>query len=73
MNVDFSNYEYTPVLKWKQGEYQALLRLSDEAKSAVLPLIDIPPIGWDFEKQQQGRQRNQLMSGFVLAAIGVFR
>lgn len=65
MNVDFSKYVYTPVLKWKQGEYQALLRLSDEAKSAVLPLIDILPIGWDFEKQQHAKTLDEHLEPFA--------
>ena len=64
MSLDFSKYVYTPVLKWKQGEYQALLRLSDDAKDKVLPLIEIPPIGWDFEKQQRAKTLDEHLEPF---------
>lgn len=42
---------YVPILKWRMGEYQALYRLSKGAKSAITPLIVIPPIEWDFEEE----------------------
>jgi hypothetical protein len=31
------------------GEYQALNRLSDQAKGKITPLLEIPPVGFDFE------------------------
>lgn len=40
---------YVPALKWRQGEYQALLRLSDVAKASIVPFVMIPPIEFDFE------------------------
>lgn len=64
MDTDFSNYDYTPILKWKQGEYQALLRLSDRTKYKVLPLVDIPPIGWDFEKQKYAKTLDEHLEPF---------
>jgi hypothetical protein len=45
----FQHNHYVPVLKWKMGEYQALSRLTDQAKSKVTPLLEIPPVGFDFE------------------------
>jgi hypothetical protein len=65
MTTDFSNFIYTPVLKWKQGEYQALMRLNDDTKSYVLPLIEIPPIGWDFEKQKLAKTLDEHMEPFA--------
>jgi hypothetical protein len=38
-----------PVLKWRQGEYQALLRLREEQKTDVVPLLEITPPDYDFE------------------------
>lgn len=46
----FGPLQYVPVLKWKLGEYQALARLSPEAKDKTTPLIEIPHVGYDFEK-----------------------
>jgi Beta protein len=40
---------YVPGVKWRQGEYQALLRLADSAKERIVPLITIPPIEYDFD------------------------
>jgi hypothetical protein len=40
---------YVPALKWRQAEYQALLRLQDKAKTCIKPFIMIPPIEFDFE------------------------
>ena len=41
---------YVPALRWRQGEYQALLRLSATAKRRVVPFITIPEIEFDFEE-----------------------
>jgi hypothetical protein len=40
---------YVPGVRWRTGEYQALLALSDHAKDQVIPLITIPPLEYDFE------------------------
>jgi hypothetical protein len=40
---------YVPAINWRQGEYQALLRLTDVAKGSILPLITIPKIEYDFD------------------------
>jgi hypothetical protein len=42
---------YTPCLRWKQGEYQAVMRLSAEARNRILPLIEVPERSYDFEQQ----------------------
>jgi hypothetical protein len=40
---------YVPAVKWRQGEYQALLRLTDPAKGRIFPLITIPDVEYDFD------------------------
>lgn len=47
-----SSFNYLPVLKWRQGEYQALMRLKPQVKDAVLPLIVVPPVEYDFEEER---------------------
>lgn len=49
--MKFDYHHYVPCLRWKQGEYQALLRLKDTTKSQMTPLIEIPEVGWDFENK----------------------
>lgn len=44
--------DYMPVLKWRQGEYQALLRLRDAQKARTVPLIEVTPPDFDFELWQ---------------------
>lgn len=41
--------DYVPILKWRQGEYQALMRLTDTVKDRTVPLIEITPPDFDFE------------------------
>jgi len=48
----FDHRHYVPVLKWKQGEYLALSKLAAPIKASITPLIEIPPIGWDFEESR---------------------
>ena len=43
---------YTPILKWRQGEYQALFKLDDSIKNKIKPIFVIPPIEYDFEEQR---------------------
>ncbi len=43
--------QYVPCLRWKMGEYQGVMRLAPELGKGLLPLIEVPEIGYDFEKQ----------------------
>lgn len=56
---------YVPVLKWRQGEYQALMRLSSEAKEFVVPLIELCPPEFDFETQTMKKTIDQQLSTFA--------
>lgn len=44
-----SRSQYVPWIRWKQGEYQALFRLSQEARDSIVPLIEVAEVGFDFE------------------------
>src|ERR1700742_4556816 len=50
-------FDYVPVLKWRQGEYQALMRLDESHRQHVVPLIEVTPPEWDFE---EGRPKKTL-------------
>lgn len=43
---------YVPALRWRQGEYQALARLSAAVKDRIVPYITIPEVEFDFELRQ---------------------
>src|SRR5207247_5316293 len=60
----FDHRHYVPCIRWKQGEYQALLRLKLEAKDSITPLIEIPEIGWDFESQEEAKTIDEHLEKF---------
>lgn len=55
---------YVPLVKWKLGEYQALMRLSPASKDALTPLIEIPPIGFDHENQRDAKTIDEHLLSF---------
>jgi len=55
---------YIPILKWRQGEYLALERLKSEIKDSVMPLIEIPPIEWDFAKGRLAKNIDEHLASF---------
>jgi hypothetical protein len=40
--------QYVPILKGKEGEYGALGELSSASKDAMRPLIEVPPVPYDY-------------------------
>jgi hypothetical protein len=55
---------YVPCVRWRQGEYQALLALSDAAKDAIVPLITIPDLEYDFEDSTPKKTVEQHVAPF---------
>ncbi|MCC8434211.1 beta family protein [Brevibacillus sp. M2.1A] len=47
----FDKRHYVPILKWKQGEQKAIELLPLTVKQGLTPLLEIPPIDWDFENE----------------------
>ena len=45
--IDKQNY-YVPILKWKRGEQKALENLTNESLENLMPLLEIPPIDFDW-------------------------
>lgn len=46
---------YVPILKGKAGELGALKELSQNLKSKIFPLIEFPPVPWDYIKGKQAK------------------
>lgn len=63
--MDSNSIIYVPCLRWKQGEYQAVLNLSAKTKKVIKPLIEIPEVGWDFEEKKNKKTIDQLLSPFA--------
>ena len=51
----FDHRHYVPILKGKMGEYTALAELRDEQKDSLTPLIEVPPVPWDYAEDAESR------------------
>ena len=60
----FNQLHYVPILKWKLGEYQALSRLTPAVKDKITPLLEIPAVGYDFEKHQTAKSLDDHLAEF---------
>ncbi len=49
--MKFDHKHYVPCLRWKLGEYQAVLDLRSSTRKSITPLIEVPEIGFDFERR----------------------
>jgi len=56
---------YIPVLRWRLAEYQALLRLSDDAKDRVVPIIMVPPLEYDPEDGRLKKTIQEVVAPFA--------
>ncbi|GEN29619.1 hypothetical protein HVA01_32650 [Halovibrio variabilis] len=56
--------KYVPALKWRQGEYQALLNLKTKVKDKVVPLLTIPPREYDFEERKMKKTVHEHVETF---------
>lgn len=60
----FDNSHYVPVLKWRQSEYQSLVKLDSTVKDFITPLFEIPKENWDFEKKQATKNIDDHVAAF---------
>jgi len=60
----FTHKHYVPVMKWRMGEYQALMRLADDVKDRVTPLLELPTEAWDFENEQPAKSIDEHLEKF---------
>ena len=56
---------YSPCLRFKQGEYQALKKLSTVAKNLILPLIEVPEKGFDFATNTVSKSIDKHLAPFA--------
>jgi hypothetical protein len=67
--MDFNYLHYVPCLRWKQGEYLAIQKLSDIEKKVTTPLIEVPEIGYDFEKQSNSKTIDAHLAPFAKRVV----
>ena len=63
--MGFDHTHYMPCLRWKQGEYLAVSQLPNATKHALTPLIEVPEIGWDFEKGKEAKAIDEHLAPFA--------
>ncbi len=63
--MKFDHNHYVPCLRWKQGEYQAVVRLLPVTKRALTPLIEVPEVGWDFETETHAKTLDEHLAKFA--------
>jgi hypothetical protein len=51
----FGHAHYVPILKGRDGEYGALQTLDAPIRQALTPLVEIPPVPWDYEEEKPAK------------------
>jgi hypothetical protein len=59
----FDHHHYVPVLRGRQGEYGALEQAAEPVRSTMTPLLEIPPIPWDFEQEAPAKSVEAHVAG----------
>lgn len=59
----FDDRHYVPILKGKQAEYFSLRDLETQIKEKLTPVIEVPPIDWDFDEGRPKRTIDEQVSG----------
>lgn len=57
--------QYVPCLRWKQGEYSAVSKLSLGARNTIKPIIEVPEIGYDFESKTESKTIDEHLAKFA--------
>ena len=55
---------YVPVLKGKEGEFAALEALTDDVRLKLTPLIEIPPVPYDYVNERPAKDLQTHVRGF---------
>ena len=63
--MKFNHNHYVPCLRWKQGEYQAVTTLSSVTKDYITPLLEVPEMGFDFEKKEESKTIDEHLAPFA--------
>jgi Beta protein len=74
--MGFDHRHYVPILKGRAGEYTALREMTPDVKGGLTPLIEVPPIPWDFELDEPDKtidQHLERLSSQIVQSWGVDR
>ncbi|MDX6699475.1 MAG: hypothetical protein QOE65_2872 [Solirubrobacteraceae bacterium] len=68
----FDAAHYVPVLKGRAGEFAALREADERVRSSLTPLIEIPPVPWDFEAERPAKNTGDHVAGIAEALRGAW-
>ena len=52
---------YLPILKAKDGEFRAFSDITPEHKALLRPVLEIPPIPWDYESEEWSKSADEYL------------
>ncbi|MDD5382321.1 MAG: beta family protein [Candidatus Margulisbacteria bacterium] len=61
----FNHFHYVPCLKWKTGEYQAILKMPESMKKMITPLIEVPEYTFDHEERKKPKTLDHHIELFI--------
>src|SRR5229473_2564364 len=56
---------YVPILKGKEGEFAALEELSSSVRDAILPLVEVPRVPYDYANERPARTLDEHVGGIA--------
>ncbi len=59
----FDHFHYVPIIKGRQGEYGALAEADQPVRENATPLVEIPPIPWDFAHEAPAKTPQEHIEG----------
>jgi hypothetical protein len=62
--MEITPQHYVPLLRWRMGEYQALEKLDDAEKDAIVPLLEVLPPDYDFEQRRPKKDIDEQLKNF---------
>jgi len=60
----FDHHHYVPLLKGKKGEFDALSQIDQKKIMNMTPLIEVPPIDWDYANERPKKTIDEHISTF---------
>ncbi|WP_027416564.1 beta family protein [Aneurinibacillus terranovensis] len=61
----FEHNQYVPIVRWRRGEQKALQLLDPALKNSMTPLIEIPPIPWNFKDDMPEKTIDEFLEGIA--------
>jgi hypothetical protein len=68
----FDHFHYVPIIKGRQGEYGALAEADQLVRENATPLVEIPPIPWDFAHESPAKTPQEHVEGVAETVLNAW-